>query len=114
MNQKSITNIRPIDYHIGDNMQTRMHLKFGKIVHAIAYIDVFMMSSDPEESELTKLFDYAHSLSTRGVVSFIKQSVKRNNVYGMKLILEEMNLPEFEDYIRHKLEYFQLCITDSE
>lgn len=96
----------------GDDMNARIHVKPSEIAHAMAYVDTFLMSSDPDECELRHIFEKAHTLSSQEVVLIIKESAKRCEVFGIKTILREMEKPEFEQYINRKLNLFRESLMD--
>lgn len=90
-------------------------MKVSKIAHAMAYVDTFMMSNDPDECELRKVFEFAHNLSSQEVVAIIKESTKRQtNVFGIKTILKEMDMPEFAQYIQRKLIMFRDSLMEDD
>lgn len=110
----NIYQIRPISPQQQEefNMNARNHVKTSKIAHAMAYVDTFMMSSDPDECELKFVFEQAHTLSSQEVVAIIKVLARRSQVFGIKTILKEMDLPEFAEYVNRMLELYRARLME--
>lgn len=100
-------NIHPTILERKTNMGAHIRVRPNKISHAIAYVDTFMMSNDPDECELKEIFEIAHTLSSQEVVNIIKENVRQSKVSGMRIILKEMSMVEFTDYITRKLNLFR-------
>lgn len=77
--------------------------KSPKISHAIAYCEVYMRSHDyGEYPQFDCLYKGINILTASEIASIIRETVKNSEIYGRALVLEEMRLPEFENYITKK------------
>lgn len=77
--------------------------KSAKISHAIAYCEVYMNVHDyGEYPQFDCLNKGLNVLTTSEIVNIIKETVKTSEMVGRALVLEEMSLPEFRDYVRKR------------
>lgn len=89
-------------------------MSYANISHAIAYMDVFMRYSDVDERpELGVIYQSIDTLSSQEVVSIIKDSVRRSNLFGYELILREMNTLDFLFHVQKKLNQWRYTRGES-